>query len=144
MGGAWPERRVRSGPAASAQLLEGDHLLDRAQRQLRLAELAESRPIAPQLARKRIGQRSKPALDPEVDELAFLLDRQLAREQQAARLLGVDDRLEHVPPVAGTFRAQGGERTAARLADQLLLARGHALVLLRLVPAVGIFRDVAQ
>ena len=93
---------------------------------------------------RRVGQRPEPALDPEVDELALLLDRQLAGEEEARGVLGVDERLEDGPAVAGPLGAEGGERAARRLADQLLLARRQALVLLRLVPAVGVLGDVAQ
>src|SRR5204863_7182043 len=82
--------------------------------------------------------------DPQIDELALLFDRQLAREQEAGGLLGIDEGLQDAPAIARPLAAERRERDGARVADQLLLARRQALVRLRLVPAVGVFGEVAE
>ncbi len=51
-----------------------------AQGEVGLAELAQGGPLAPQLPREDVGKGPEPPLDPEVDELPLLLDRQLAGE----------------------------------------------------------------
>jgi len=71
------------GPDGSSQPLERNHPLDGIQLEFVLRQFAQPDPRRSRGLGQRIGQAAQPALDAQVDEFPLLLDRQLARDEQA-------------------------------------------------------------